>query len=94
MKTASGAFKFDGVLVKGINSIAIVEVRGNGWSAGFYLKPNTAVKVYGNKPDLNEFRDSRALSMFPLSAIDALYAAACIAFDAVEPNAEVVGNGV
>ncbi|WP_162720644.1 hypothetical protein [Escherichia coli] len=94
MKTASGAFKFDGVSVKGINSIAIVEVRGNGWSAGFYLKPNTAVKVYGNKPDLNEFRDSCALSMFPLPAIDALYAAACVAFDAVEPNAEVVGNGV
>lgn len=88
MKTASGAFKFDGVSVKGINSIAIVEVRGNGWSAGFYFKPNTAVKVDGNKPDLNEFRDSCALSMFPLPAIDALYVAACVAFDAVKPRVE------
>ncbi|EFN4264642.1 hypothetical protein FQJ03_02660 [Escherichia coli] len=62
----------------------IFEVRGNRWSAGFYLKPDTAVKVTGNKPDLNAFRDSFALSMFPLPAIDALYVAACVAFDAVE----------
>ncbi|QHR69557.1 hypothetical protein JR325_gp138 [Escherichia phage tuntematon] len=61
--------------------VAILEVRGDGWSAGFYLKPNIAVKVYGNKPDLNEFRDACALSMFPLPAIDALYAAACVAFE-------------
>ena len=63
MKTESGAFKFDGGEVKWINSIAIIEVRGNGWGAGFYFKPNTAVKVDGNKPDLNEFRDSCALSV-------------------------------
>ena len=42
--------------------VAILEVRGDGWSAGFYLKPDTAVKVTGNKPDLNAFRDSCALS--------------------------------
>ncbi|MEG9768132.1 hypothetical protein [Enterobacter hormaechei] len=65
-------------------SVAILEVRGDGWSAGFYLKPDTAVKVTGNKPDLNAFRDSCALSMFPLPAIDALYVAACVAFEAVE----------
>lgn len=88
MKTESGAFKFDGGQVKGINSIAIIEVRDNGWGAGFYFKPNTAVKVDGNKPDLNEFRDSCALSMFPLPAIDALYVAACVAFDAVKPMVE------
>lgn len=76
------------VEVKGINSIAIIEVRDNGWGAGFYFKPNTAVKVDGNKPDLNEFRDSCALSMFPLPAIDALYVAACVAFDAVKPMVE------
>lgn len=63
---------------------SILEVRGDGWSAGFYLKPYTAVKVTGNKPDLNAFRDSCALSMFPLPAIDALYVAACVAFEAVE----------
>ena len=64
--------------------VAILKVRGDGWSAGFYLKPDTAVKVTGNKPDLNAFRDSCASSMFPLPAIDALYVAACVAFDAVE----------
>lgn len=37
MKTESGAFKFDGGEVKGINSIAIIEVRDNGWGAGFIL---------------------------------------------------------
>ncbi|GAB0674823.1 hypothetical protein NB16F77_19010 [Escherichia coli] len=63
-------------------------MRDNGWGAGFYFKPNTAVKVDGNKPDLNEFRDSCALSMFPLPAIDALYVAACVAFDAVKPMVE------
>lgn len=61
--------------------VAILEVRGDGWSAGFYLKPDTAVKVTGNKPDLAAFRDACALSMFPLPAIDALYAAACVAFE-------------
>lgn len=61
--------------------VAILEVRGDGWSAGFYLKPDAAVKVTGNKPDLTAFRDACALSMFPLPAIDALYAAACVAFE-------------
>lgn len=60
---------------------AILKVRGDGWSAGFYLKPDAAVKVTGNKPDLTAFRDACALSMFPLPAIDALYAAACVAFE-------------
>lgn len=67
-------------------SVTLLEVRGDGWSAGFYLKPDTAVKVTGNKPDLNAFRDSCAMSMFPLPAIDALYIAACVAFDAAAPG--------
>ena len=38
--------------------VAIFEVQGDGWSAGFYLKPDAAVKVTGNKPDLTAFRDA------------------------------------
>ena len=67
-------------------NVSIFEVRGDGWSVGFYLEPNTAIKVTGQKPDLNEFRDSCALSMFPLPAIDALYVAACVEFNAKSPE--------
>jgi hypothetical protein len=69
-----------------VYNVAIFEVRGDGWSVGFYLKPNTVVKVTGKKPDLNEFRDRCALSMLPLPAIDALYVAACVEFNAKLPE--------
>lgn len=62
----------------------IFEVRGHGWSAGFILNPETSVIITGIKPELNDFRDACALSMFPLPAIDALYVAACVAFDESE----------
>lgn len=65
-----------------ISKNVIFGVRGDGWRVEFYVNPEAAVKVSGNKPNLHEFRDSSALSMFPLPAIDALYAAACVAFDA------------
>lgn len=70
--------------------VAILEVRGDGWSVGFSLKPDAAVKVTGNKPDLTAFRDACALSMFPLPAIDALYAAACVAFEQCHVNTKLV----
>ena len=49
--------------LKELTALPLLKCAVTGWGAGFYFKPNTAVKVDGNKPDLNEFRDSCALSV-------------------------------
>lgn len=61
-----------------------IYIKKDNWSVDFRMSPAASIIVSGDKPGLNEFRDTLSSTMMPLPTIDALWIAACVAFDTKE----------
>lgn len=66
------------------NPIAVSSSGDREWSVVFQLEPNRDVIVSGEKPDITEFICVCSESGLPVLAVESLYVAACVAFDAKE----------